>query len=612
MSSTHLKVLFLEDNPLDVELAVVALQQTEIEFEYSTADNRQAFLDSLEDSPDIILADYTLPQYNALEALNDLKEKELDIPVVIITGTISEEVAVECIKQGAADYLLKDRLARLGTAINQVLEEKRLRQEKAQAEQELIASEERYRFLSEFSPDGIMLYFGEKISYVNQAGLEILGASSQEEIIGLTANDFVSPDEQHKLDKRSSLLYQGIPVESDIFIIKRMDGKSIFIDIKSSPVGLSNEEGEPAFLTVFRDVTRRIQHQKELEAIAAISEALRKATILPEMVPITLDQIMSMLDLTSVGIQLFDPETGENTFAAGRGVWKDVDISSYQATEGVVSHVYRTGKTYVRSAVKPEDSFPEPRRSDLAEMVKDTAILPLVTQEGNIGIIAVGKDVEITENDIRILKAIGDITGSALQRAILEEKLETTFVETVLALANALEVRHTQTSDHSQRLAVFAQEILKSLGGSKEELRNVRLAALLHDIGKIGMPDDILQKAGELTNEEWEVMKMHPDIGAEIVAPIQKLADVAPIIRAHQEKFDGTGYPLGLKGEDIPLAARIVTVVDAFCAMTEDRIYRPARSIEEAVEELKTCSGRDFDPQVVETFVQVFTEMKEM
>jgi PAS domain S-box-containing protein/putative nucleotidyltransferase with HDIG domain len=611
VSSTRLKILFLEDNPLDVELAIVALRQGGIEFEYTTVDTRQAFLDSLDDSYDIILADYTLPQYNAIEALKDLKERDLDIPVVIITGTISEEVAVECIKQGAADYLLKDRLARLGAAINQVLEEKRLRLEKTKAEQELIASEERYRFLTEFSPDGIVLYFGEKITYANQTAVELLGASSREELIGLPPNIFVNPEEQEKLDNRTALLYQGKPAESEIFKIKRLDGKSTSIEIKSAPIGLYNEKGEPAFLTVFRDVTDRIQRQKELETIAAISESLRKAAFLPEMVPDTLDRIMSMLDLSGVGIVLFDPDTEKEVFIAGRGVWEDVDISSNKSSEGVVSHVYRTGKTYVQSAVKAEDGFPEPQRKHLAKMVKDFAILPLVTQEGSIGIIAIGKDTEINQNDIRILKATGDITGSAFQRALLEEELESNFVETVLALANALEVRHTQTSDHSQKLAVWAQEILKSMGGSEEDLRNVRLAALLHDIGKIGMPDDILQKAGALTEKEWDVVKKHPEIGAEIVAPIQKLTDVAPIIRAHQEKYDGSGYPFGLKGEEIPLAARVVTVVDAFCAMTEDRVYRPARSIREAIEELKACSGTDFDPQVVKAFIQVFTEIGE-
>ncbi len=209
MAATWLNILFLEDNPLDVDLAIVALKQAGIDCAYVRVDTRQEFIDSLNDSVDIILADYTLPQYNALEALSDLKEKGFDIPVVIITGTISEEVAVECIKQGAADYLLKDRLTRLGPAINQVLEEKQLRHAKVQTEQELIASEERYRFLAEFSPDAIILNLGGKITYINQSGIDLFGASSADEILGKRAADFLSTNEQQKYEDRAILLAQG-------------------------------------------------------------------------------------------------------------------------------------------------------------------------------------------------------------------------------------------------------------------------------------------------------------------------------------------------------------------------------------------------------------------
>ncbi len=129
--------------------------------------------------------------------------------------------------------------------------------------------------------------------------------------------------------------------------------------------------------------------------------------------------------------------------------------------------------------------------------------------------------------------------------------------------------------------------------------------ALLHDIGKIGVPDEILRKAGPLTDEEWELMKRHPELGAEIVAPVKKLVDVAPIIRSHQEKFDGSGYPDGLRGEEIPLGARILAVVDAYGAMTDERVYRKARSHEEALAELRRCAKTHFDPEVVDAFLAV-------
>jgi len=154
-------------------------------------------------------------------------------------------------------------------------------------------------------------------------------------------------------------------------------------------------------------------------------------------------------------------------------------------------------------------------------------------------------------------------------------------------------------------LATWAQAVARALACSEEEVQRVYWGALLHDIGKIGVPDEILRKAGPLTDEEWELMKRHPELGAEIVAPVENLVDVAPIIRSHQEKYDGSGYPDGLRGEEIPLGARILAVVDAYGAMTDERVYRKARSPEDAVAELRRCAGTHFDPEIVEVFLDV-------
>jgi putative two-component system response regulator len=187
----------------------------------------------------------------------------------------------------------------------------------------------------------------------------------------------------------------------------------------------------------------------------------------------------------------------------------------------------------------------------------------------------------------------------------MHEQMENSFLETVLALANAMDARDTYTNNHSQSMAFWAEAICRELNFSEQETQAIRWASLLHDIGKIGVPDEILRKRGPLTDKEWLVMRRHPEDGARIVAPVRKLANVAPLIRAHQEHYDGSGYPDGLRGEEIPLGARLLSIVDAYGAMTDDRPYRRKRKRFEAVEELRRCKGIHFDPELVEVFIHI-------
>ncbi|HNB52952.1 MAG TPA: GAF domain-containing protein, partial [Anaerolineales bacterium] len=157
------------------------------------------------------------------------------------------------------------------------------------------------------------------------------------------------------------------------------------------------------------------------------------------------------------------------------------------------------------------------------------------------------------EQHVRFMEAVAAQVAIALENARLYEELEQSYLQTVFALARAMDARDAYTSDHSQRLSVWAEAIAQEMGCPPEQIRAIHWAALLHDIGKIGVPDEILRKPGPLTELEWTIMKKHPEDGAEIVAPVKRLAEVAPIIRAHQEKYDGSGYPHGLKGDQIPL-----------------------------------------------------------
>jgi putative nucleotidyltransferase with HDIG domain len=203
----------------------------------------------------------------------------------------------------------------------------------------------------------------------------------------------------------------------------------------------------------------------------------------------------------------------------------------------------------------------------------------------------------------RNLEQLVEERTSQLRGAL--DQLEQSYDDTLEALGSALDLKDAETEGHCQRVTAFTISIAKVMRVPLHVLPTIARAAFLHDIGKMAIPDSILRKPGPLTAEEMEVMRRHCEIGYNMVIRIPFLSDAAEIVLAHQEYFDGTGYPRGLKGEQIPLGARIFAVADALDAMISDRPYRKAISMEHAREEIKRCAGTQFDPAVVSVFLQI-------
>ena len=184
-------------------------------------------------------------------------------------------------------------------------------------------------------------------------------------------------------------------------------------------------------------------------------------------------------------------------------------------------------------------------------------------------------------------------------------ELQGSYESTLQALITALDFRDNETQGHSVRVVEYAILVAKKLGVREPELTWIRRGSILHDVGKIGVPDAILRKPGKLDAEEWDEMKKHPEMGYRMLQHIGFLEPALDLVLCHQERFDGSGYPRGLEGEGIPLGARIFAVVDTFDAMTSDRPYRPALSIETAVREVRKFSGTQFDPDAAEAFLSI-------
>ncbi|HVV60080.1 MAG TPA: diguanylate cyclase [Gaiellaceae bacterium] len=241
------------------------------------------------------------------------------------------------------------------------------------------------------------------------------------------------------------------------------------------------------------------------------------------------------------------------------------------------------------------------------DWVQRTVVAPLHLEGNRVAALTASiGDKELDDRHFRLLAGLAHQAKLAIESAEHYEGLERTFVSTVAALANALEANDEYTSSHARWITDMAMRVGRVLELDRDGLKRLELAALFHDIGKIGIPSEILQKPGPLTDEEFAVIKQHPALGEKILEPIDRLADVRPIVRACHERWDGLGYPDGKTGATIPVEARIVLVCDAFHAMVTDRPYRRALSSDDAVRRLVEASGSQFDPDVVDTFVALY------
>jgi HD-GYP domain-containing protein (c-di-GMP phosphodiesterase class II) len=238
-------------------------------------------------------------------------------------------------------------------------------------------------------------------------------------------------------------------------------------------------------------------------------------------------------------------------------------------------------------------------------------ITPLSVENEIIGTIECYRteDRPFRRDDPSQIEVLAAFAGTTYSRIQLAEKLEEHYTTTIEALTSALEARDPYTEAHTSRIKELAVGLAIAMQVPEEILKSVRLGSILHDVGKIGVSDAILLKRGPLTDEEWEVMRAHPVIGERMLHGIEFLGPALPVIRHHHERWDGMGYPDGLEAEDIPLAARIVAVCDAYDAMTTDRPYRKGMPHDIACEELISCAGKQHDPMCTSLLIDVVTNL---
>jgi hypothetical protein len=245
---------------------------------------------------------------------------------------------------------------------------------------------------------------------------------------------------------------------------------------------------------------------------------------------------------------------------------------------------------------------------ELAVGTASAILVPVGERLGNRALIVIERTAPLSDEEERLLNGIADQTLLALDNQQLLEERERAMDQMLICLGRALEVRHRHTAEHSDHLIDHCRTVAHRMGLRGPALTDVVRAAALHDLGKIGVPEQVLNGTGPLDDEGWRLIRTHPELGARIIEPVAALSHVAEIVRACHEHWDGGGYPRGLRGDQIPLGARIVLACDAYHAMTEERTYQPAMSEDLARERLVELSGAHFDPAVVDVLLELLAE----
>ena len=483
--------------------------------------------------------------------------------------------------------------------------------ERKKVEQAILESEEKFRTLAQTAAAGIFIYKKGPFVYMNPMWTEITGFS-EDELGMMNFLDIVTTSSKDQVEKYyQERLQNDTTVKRYETQIQAKSGQKKWVDITTSGILY---EGVQAVIGTAVDITDRKQKENELEMVAKISEALRVAMTRDEIRPTVLREVMNFLEIDGALISTIERGKDLSYIDRAMGCWAPLDMVTMKVSEGLTGYIIVTGKIYINNHAShdPHFAFPE-----LLSNLSSIAGVPLITKGETIGALLVGSAHILSDNEIRLLKTIGDMTASAIHRSDLYEQtslqaheLKQAYDATLEGWAHALELRDKETQGHSLRIANMTIKLAKRMGYKSEDLENVRRGALLHDIGKMGVPDTVLLKPGSLSEDEWTLMQKHPEYAREMLIDLPYFKDAIDIPFCHHEWWDGSGYPRGLKSTEIPLVARIFAIVDSWDALISDRPYRKAWSKRDALSHIIDQSGNHFDPDVVNAFVQMLREEK--
>jgi putative nucleotidyltransferase with HDIG domain len=348
-----------------------------------------------------------------------------------------------------------------------------------------------------------------------------------------------------------------------------------------------------------------------LRLLYRLSQLMTSTFDLEKFLPVVLDIAVSELRASSGSIMLHDEATNELVIAAIHGLRKELLGRRQSVNEGIAGLVARRLKPVI---ISPRVNM-EPQ---VLSMLKRKEIIssisfPMVCEGRFVGVLNVNSvegNVIFGEEDLELLSVLCTQAAAVIANIELHEKVHRSHLGAIMALARAIEARDPYTKGHSEKVSEYIVKFCEVLKVSVEDREALRVAGLLHDVGKIGIPDSVLLKPGKLTKEEYELIKRHPVISSSIIEQVPFPWDIRTAVYHHHERWDGKGYPSGLKGEEIPFSSRVIAVADTFDALTSDRAYRRAMSDDQALEVIKEVAGSQLDPELSKAFVSMMRSKK--
>lgn len=744
-SERFLKVLIVEDSSLDAELLLLRLKSEGYKVDFKVVQTEQEYQSALAQPVDLILSDWVLPQFSGLRALQLMRDHEMDTPFIIVSGSIGEDAAVEALRRGAYDYLLKDRPQRLGQAIQNALAQKRLRDKQKKAD-EMIHLQA--MALNAAANAMVITDIEGSIAWVNPAFTRLTGFSA-EESLGKNLRDLIKSEfhDRQFYQQMWTTILAGNVWRGEL-VNRRKNGE--FYTEKLTITPIHGADGAiHQFIAIKEDITQEKISESILEARLHLHEAAAHQNldyllrlVLDEAEKLTGSQI-GFLHFYQEDQQVVSPQTWST-----RTDREDQQPEKNNPPYGLELAGVWADCIRERRAIIHNEYIDLPGRKGMPPghvSIERELVTPIFRKDQIVAVIGIGnKPIDYTEQDVQILTRLADFSWDVIEKKISDELIQesedrfrqvaenmnevfwlrdaessqmlyispafetiwgitreetyrnTTRIfqsihpddqdrirnaqnelvekgkilnelyriirpdgairwirartypvysqnETIIRYAgiaediteqyeaelsiqksaeelkqaydatlqgwsNALELREHETAGHSKRVVQTTLKLAHELGIKEENMVHVQRGALLHDIGKMGIPDSILLKPGALNAEEWEIMRQHPLYAYQLLSIIPYLEPALDIPYSHHEKWNGTGYPRGLKGEEIPLAARIFAIVDVWDALSSDRPYRKAWTKEAVMQYLQEQSGIHFDPRVVDAFLKILQE----